>query len=189
MVDAETSCICFFGGDPAPQLPFAIAASRLSLEKAGKRILRICWETNGSENPALLKKAVRLSLESGGCIKFDLKVFDEKLHIALTGVSNKQTLKNIALAVEITKVRPEPPPVIVSTLMVPGYVDSKEVSDISSFLAKLEPKIPYALLAFHPDFLMQDMGTTTRKWAEDCYNAAKEAGLANVKIGNIHLLS
>jgi len=49
-VDNKTSCICYFGGDPTPQLPFAIRASRLALEKKKNRILRICWESNGTMN-------------------------------------------------------------------------------------------------------------------------------------------
>ena len=47
-VDARTRCVCYFGGDPSPQLPFSLKASRLALEKNERRILRICWETNGS---------------------------------------------------------------------------------------------------------------------------------------------
>ena len=53
-VDDRTACICYFGGDPSPQLPHAIRASRLALEKNRGRILRICWEINGSMHPALL---------------------------------------------------------------------------------------------------------------------------------------
>ncbi|MCP2604854.1 radical SAM protein, partial [Candidatus Aminicenantes bacterium AH-873-B07] len=49
-VDSRTSCICYFGGDPTPQLSHAIKASRLALKMNKRRILRICWETNGSMN-------------------------------------------------------------------------------------------------------------------------------------------
>ncbi|MBW1991333.1 MAG: radical SAM protein [Deltaproteobacteria bacterium] len=47
---ARTACICYFGGDPTPQLPHALATSRLALEAARQagRKLRICWETNGA---------------------------------------------------------------------------------------------------------------------------------------------
>ncbi len=189
MVDSRTSCVCFFGGDPSPQMPFALAASRMALERVGARILRICWETNGSMHPGLLRRAVGLSLESGGCVKFDIKASDDNLHRALTGVSNRRTLDSIAMAVELTRGRPDPPPVIVSTLMVPGYVGEEEVSAISGYLASLDPDIPYTLLAFHPDYLMDDMGTTTGKWADECVSAARDAGLYRVKLGNLHLLS
>ncbi|MDD1752914.1 MAG: radical SAM protein, partial [Methanotrichaceae archaeon] len=33
-VNKRTSCICFFGGDPTPQLPFALEISKQALEEA-----------------------------------------------------------------------------------------------------------------------------------------------------------
>ncbi len=187
-VDACTSCICYFGGDPTPQLPHAIRASRLAIDKNKKRILRICWETNGSMHPALLKQAAKLSLDSGGCIKFDLKAWNDNLHTALCGVSNKRTLENFRLLADYAKKRPVPPFLIASTLLVPGYIDEHEVSNIAQFIASIDPDIPYALLAFHPCFLMTDLPTTSRQHAERCLQAAKEAGLRRVRLGNIHLL-
>ncbi|HIE16735.1 MAG TPA: radical SAM protein [Dehalococcoidia bacterium] len=187
-VDELTSCICYFGGDPSPQLPHALRASRLAITKSKGRILRICWETNGTMHPALLKQAAALSLESGGCIKFDLKTWNENLHIALCGISNKRTLENFHFLADYAKTRPVPPFLVASTLLIPGYIDQQEVSNIATFIASLDPNIPYALLAFHPDFLMTDLPTTSRQHAERCLKAAKEAGLHRVRIGNIHLL-
>ncbi len=187
-VDEKTSCICYFGGDPTPQLPHALRASRLALERNRGRILRICWETNGSMHPGLLRKAAELSLNSGGCIKFDLKARSEELHIALCGVSNKRTLENFRLLSGYARQRPSPPFLMASTLLVPGYIDVEEVRGIASFIASLDAHIPYSLLAFHPQFLMRDLPTTSRRLALDCLGVAKEAGLTNVRIGNIHLL-
>ncbi len=42
----------------------------------------------------LLEDVADLALVSGGCIKFDLKSWNENLHIALTGVTNRRALKN-----------------------------------------------------------------------------------------------
>jgi pyruvate formate lyase activating enzyme len=139
-------------------------------------------------HPASLKQAAKLSLDSGGCIKFDLKTWNEKLHIALCGVSNKRTLENFSLLADYAKRRPEPPFLIASTLLVPGYIDEQEVSNIARFIASLDQNMPYALLAFHPDFLMTDLPTTSLQHAERCLTAAKDAGLRRVRLGNIHLL-
>lgn len=187
-VDSRTSCICYFGGDPSPQLPHALRASRLALRNNQNRILRICWESNGSMHPALLKQAAELSLNSGGCIKFDLKAWSEDLHIALCGVSNKRTLENFTLLSEYARKRPSPPLLIASTLLVPGYIDRDEVSKIAAFICSLSPDIPYALLAFHPQFMMSDLPPTSRKHAQECQAVAKAQGLRNVRVGNIHLL-
>ena len=64
----------------------------------------------------------------------------------------------------------------------------REVGRIASFIASLNPDIPYSLLAFHPQFFMSDLPTTSRLQAEECLEAAKGAGLGCVRIGNAHLL-
>lgn len=188
-VDDHTSCICYFGGDPTPQWSHAIRASRLAVDNTKGRILRICWETNGSMAPSLLKQGVEISLKSGGCIKFDLKTWSEELHIALCGVSNKRTLENFRLLVDYAETRPEPPFLIASTLLIPGYVEKDEVSHIASFIASLDPNIPYTLLGFHPHFAMTDLPRTSKRHAEECLAAAEAQGLKRVRLGNIHLLS
>lgn len=188
-VDAKTACICYFGGDPSPQAAFSIHASRLALKKNNDTLLRICWETNGSMNPGLLAEMLEIALYSGGCIKFDLKAFDDGLHQGLTGVSNRYTLENFRRAGKWISKRPVPPLVIASTLLVPGYIDAAEISAVAQFIASVDPEIPYALLAFHPRFFMSDLSTTTRRLAYQCEEAARRAGLKNVRIGNRHLLS
>ena len=84
----RVTCICYFGGDPGPQMPHAIATSIKALEAARRegRILRICWETNGHLSEPMLKQALELSLESGGVIKFDIKAWSPPVYKALTGV-------------------------------------------------------------------------------------------------------
>ncbi len=187
-VDEHTSCICYFGGDPTCQLPHAIAASRLALSRRKDSILRICWETNGTMHPSYLKEMARMSMVSGGCVKFDLKAWSKELSLALCGVSNERTLENFRLLAKRTGERPEPPFLVASTLLVPGYVDEGEVAQIARFIASLNPDIPYSLLAFSPHFLMEDLPTTSRNHAMRCKEAAEGEGLRSVHLGNVHLL-
>ncbi len=187
-VDEKTSCICYFGGDPSPQVQHAIEASKIALRSNENKILRICWETNGAMNPQFAVKVADLSLKSGGCVKFDLKAFDQNLNMALCGVTNKRTLSNFETLSEIAKSRPDPPFLVASTLLVPGYVDANEVSRIAGFIASLDNNIPYTLLGFHPQFYMTDLPKTSKRHAEECRSAAESAGLRNVRIGNVHLL-
>jgi pyruvate formate lyase activating enzyme len=160
---ARTHCVCYFGGDPTPQMPHALAASRLLAEQG----VTICWETNGSAHPRLLDRAVELSLRTGGCIKFDLKAFDSNLHLALTGVSNQRTLENFSRVALRSAERPDPPLLIAATLLVPGYVEAEEVGRIARFIAGLDPGIPYALLGFHPHFFVPDLPRTSVRHAEE----------------------
>ena len=187
-VDHRTSCICYFGGDPTPQLPHSIQVSKKAIEKARGRILRICWETNGSMNPDLLEEMVYLSLTSGGCIKFDIKAWNDSLHIALCGVSNVRTKRNFEWVTQCSSKRPEPPLLIASTLLVPGYIDEEEIRRISKWIVSLNPNIPYSLLVFYPQFFFKDLPVTPRDLAFRCKEVAEGEGLRRVRIGNMHLL-
>jgi len=184
----KCSCICYFGGSPEPQLPFAINASRTLLEESPDRILRICFEWNGCGNPELVRKAAELSHLSGGNIKFDLKCFNTNLSVALSGVPNNVAFRNFELiAKEFYDRRSKPPVLTATTLLVPGYVDDIEVGLIAQFISNLNPEIPYSLLLFHPDFYMSDMPFTSKRQLENCLRAANRH-LRNVHVGNMELL-
>jgi pyruvate formate lyase activating enzyme len=187
-VNDSTSCICFFGGDPGPQLPYAVRVSHAARRKNPGRILRICWETNGASHPSALKAMTRLSVKSGGCIKIDLKAWNPETHRALCGCDNTKILDNFARAAEWCSERSSPPPLVASTPLIPGYVDEEEVYGLASYIARINPDIPYALLAFAPQFLMDDSPTTSAAQAYACLEAAKRAGLTRVRLGNEHLL-
>ena len=187
-VNENVRCICYFGGDPTPQIMHAIAASELVIRKTSRRTLRICWETNGSMNFTILKKITDISIRTGGCVKFDLKTFDEKLNYALCGVSNSTTLSNFTWLAEKTKEIKDYPLAVASTLLVPGYIDEDEIFKIASFISSINNKIPYSLLGFYPQFYLSDLPVTSRSFAYRCKEIAKKAGLKRVKIGNLNLL-
>lgn len=175
----EIKCICYFGGSPEPQLPFALKASEEILKT---RKVKICWEWNGCGDPKLVEKAANLSFKSGGTIKFDLKAFNSNLSITLSGVSNGKAYKNFEVVADQYK-----EVITATTLLVPNYVDRKEVEKIARFIADIDHGIPYSLLVFHPAFCMLDMPITPRKQVEECYNTARRY-LNRVNIGNKYLL-
>jgi len=190
-VNKKTSCICFFGGDPSTQMPHALETSRIALQKASDRdrILRICWETNGQMLSVYAQQAAKLSLETGGNIKFDIKAWSEDLVRVLCGTPNAATLENFKrIGEEHYGQRPELPLLSASTLLVPGYVDSQEIENISRFIAEVNPQIPYTLLAFYPAYMLTDLPTTDREYALNCHKTARKH-LENVKIGNANLLA
>jgi pyruvate formate lyase activating enzyme len=180
----RTYCVCYFGGDPASQMPHALASAKALAE----RDVVVCWETAGTSHPRLLDRAVQYSLETGGCIKFDLKAYTEPLHIALTGWSNRRTLENFARIARRLSERPETTLIVASTLLIPGYIDVDEVGRIARFIAEQDPSIPYSLLGFAPAYTMPDLPVTSVRHAEMARQAALEAGLTNVHLGNRHLL-
>jgi len=189
----KITCLCYFGGTPEAQLPFTISLAELILKKIKKqdpvRKFRVCWEWNGSGNRALVDKCMNIAIKTGGNIKFDLKSFNEKLNLAMCGVSNSRTLENFKyLADNYFGTRgKEMPEMSGCTLMVPGYVNHEEVELIATFISEINPDIPYSLLVFHGDYQMRDLPITPRDQALKCYEVAQKH-LANVNLGNKFLL-
>ena len=186
----SVSCMCFFGGDPSTQMPHALEASRLAIVNAddGHRILRICWETNGHMNSTYLDRAMHLSLQTGGNMKFDLKFSNEGLARGVCGISNAQSLRNFDRAGrKCFEARANVPVLTASTLLIPGYVDENEVGSIAEFISSIDERIPYSLLAFYPQYMMNDLPATSREQALLCRNAALKH-LRQVRVGNEHLL-
>ena len=189
-LEEKVTCICYFGGDPTPHTPFSLRVSR---ELVRRKKVRICWETNGLENPRIMKEMAKLSLISGGIVKIDWKAFTPIVYEALTGINGEKAIKrikeNVDIVLEIGRQRKTPPLLVVSTLIVPGYVDEKEVSGIACYLSQKNTEIPYVLLAFYPMHLMRDLRNTSRKEMKKAYEAALSCGLKNVYIGNEWLLT
>ena len=179
----EVRCVCFFGGSPEPQLPFAIRASRRILKESKKK-KHICWEWNGCGHPSLAKKAAEIAAETRGTVKFDLKAFDPYIAQALCGTSNQRAFENFA---ELAKLFPRRDMLTATTLLVPFYVDGREVKEIARFISEQDADIPYSLLVFHPDYLLTDLPTTPRVQVEESFSEAKRY-LRRVNVGNLHLL-
>lgn len=179
----EVRCICFFGGSPEPQLPFALRLGQKVLERSNGQ-KHVCWEWNGSGHPGLVKKAAELSAQSGGTVKFDLKAYHPNISMALCGVGNRRTLENFSL---LAGIYPQKDLLTATTLLVPGYVDRQEVGQIARFISCLNKGIPYSLLVFHPNYLMTDLPVTPRQQVDECFEEASRF-LSRVNIGNLHLL-
>lgn len=176
----EVRCVCHFGGSPEPQMPFALNFS-FRLAELGEEVM-ICWEWNGDGNRKLVRKAAKISSRTGGTVKFDLKAWNEDLHLILTGRSNENVLKNFEAVFHAY-----PEVLSATTLLVPYYVDAEEVERIASFIASLDQNIPYSLLIFHPDYRLTDLPITPREQVIECLRAARRH-LNNVHLGNEHLL-
>lgn len=179
----DIRCICFFGGSPEPQLPFALQlAERICHESDKKK--RICWEWNGCGNLSSVKKAAELSILSGGIVKFDLKAFHLNIGRVLCGVDISMSFSNFSRVAQLNRDKNY---LTATTLLVPYYIDEKEVGQIAGFIAGLDPNIPYSLLVYHPRNFLKDLPITPGIQVEKCYSAACQR-LNRINIGNKHLL-
>jgi pyruvate formate lyase activating enzyme len=182
-IDSRVRCVCFFGGSPEPQLPFALRVARRIIKESNNN-KHICWEWNGCGNPKLVKKAAEMAADSGGTVKFDLKAYHPNICRALCGVDNQQAFRNFQMLAEEF---PRTGILTATTLLVPFYIDQQEVESIVKFIANLNSDIPYSLLIFSPHFYLHDLPVTPKWQVNKCYSVACQY-LERVHLGNKHLL-
>ena len=111
--------------------------------------------------------------------KVDLKSFNDRRYRELGGrlqpiLETIAWLRRAGVWVEIV------------TLLVPGFNDSEEeLRALTAFLAGVSPDIPWHVTAFHPDYRMTDVGSTTAPMLLRAAQVAREAGLKYVYAGNL----
>lgn len=104
----------------------------------------IVLDTNGYFlDDAYLQELIEAGLTE---VMFDLKAWDEKLHVWYTGYSNRRIVENIRNAYGKVKL-------VVNTVFVPGLVDEREIEKIARFLSELEDKeeIEYRINRFRAE--------------------------------------
>lgn len=167
--------IAFTGGDVMCRTEFYTQSTELikSLEKN----LWVLLETNGY---GLTPKNLDLYKASGvDSFWLDIKAWDEATHKALTGVSNRWIIR---LPEEILK---RGFTLEVLSLFIPGWVEEDQISKIAKHLSSVDPEIPFTVLAFFPENELRDVSSPTIEQMISAYQASKEAGLKNVRMGNI----
>jgi pyruvate formate lyase activating enzyme len=111
--------------------------------------------------------------------KVDLKGFNDRQYRRLGGVLARvletiRALHEQAFWVEVV------------TLVVPGFNDSEaELRDVAGFIASVSPDIPWHVTAFHPDYLMTDIGSTPVRALLRAAEIGRESGLRYVYAGNL----
>ena len=99
--------VTFSGGEPFKQTEFL----KELLKCCKKQEIHTCVDTTGYVKTDQLEKAALFT----DLFLFDLKHFDDKMHIKYTGVSNKQILENLQLLDEMGK------SVQIRYPLIPGY--------------------------------------------------------------------
>lgn len=167
--------ISFTGGDLACQPEFYVETTREI--KGLERDLWVLFETNGyGLTPGNLDLFRDAEIDS---FWLDIKAYDDKVHRDLTGASNKWILKLPAEIVERDFI------LEVSSVYIPGWVEADQIGKIAELLAQVDPKIPYAIVAFLPENKLDHVSSPNFRQMIEAFKAAKDAGLKNVKLGNL----
>lgn len=167
--------IAFTGGDLACQPEFYVRCAQ-EIKALGEE-LWVLFETNGY---GLTPKNLDLFKGAGiDAFWLDIKAYDNEVHRRLTGVGNEWILKlpqevlNRDFVLEVL------------SLHIPGWVESDQIGKIASLLAAVDRGIPFTILAFFPQYKLRSVPSPNLEQMVSAYEAAKAAGLRNVRLGNI----
>lgn len=113
----------------------------------------------------------------------DLKAFSEDFYHKLTGAHLGPVLDTLKYIKHETTVWLE-----ITTLLIPGKNDTTaEVEALVQWVAKeLGPDVPLHFTAFHPDWKMQDIGSTPYQTLQRARDIGIANGLHYVYTGNAH---
>lgn len=138
--------------------------------------LHVLFETNGygltPQNLDLLKRS--------GVDSFwlDIKAFDQQIHKKLCGVDNQHILELPADMVERGF------QLEVLSLFIPNWVEHDQICKIAELLVEVDPVIPFTLLAFFPEYKLENCRPPTATEMVQIYLAVKRIGLKKVRMGN-----
>ncbi len=166
--------VAFTGGDLTCVPEFYGKCARLI--KAHTK-LWILIETNGY---GLTPRNLDYLKDSGvDAFWLDIKAFDSQKHKWLTGCTNENILK---LPEEMAK---RDFVFEVLSLYIPDLIEGDELENIARLIRDTDPAIPFTILAFFPEYRMNDSRTPSVSEMVEAYNRTKSIGLENVRLGNL----
>lgn len=151
----------------APELTLALA------ERAIPAGLPLLWKSNGF----LTRRAADLVIPVLTAVNIDVKAADDGAHRRLTGASLRPVLDTIE------RCRAAGVWVEVSTPLIPGVsAEPGRLRTIARTLAAIDPRMPWHLVRFTPDFRMSDRAPTRPDELRAGRAAGHEAGLEFVYV-------
>lgn len=166
--------IFFTGGEPTCSLPWCE-----EVVKEARKIdpgVKVNFDTNGFMTEDTLRRVLKFT----NSITFDIKAYSEDVHRSLTGAPSGPVLRNAEYIAREAKEKLWE----FRALVIPGISD-EEVEPISQFIADIDPNLPVCLLAFRPNFVLENHPGATSKLMQESTNIARKAGLRNVKWSGI----
>jgi len=158
--------IFFSGGEPTIHLPYI---ERVVKETRKIRPeTRINFDTNGYMTERSLERVLRFTTS----ITFDLKAYDDEVHLALTGASSRPVLRNAEYIGRHAKDR-----LWEYRILVIPKINEDEIEPLAKFIADIDPSLPVCFLAFRPNFALENHPGAGRRLMDHCVRIAKQAGL------------
>ncbi|NYT08192.1 MAG: hypothetical protein GKC05_08065, partial [Methanomicrobiales archaeon] len=110
-------------------------------------------------------------------ITYDIKAYHDDVHRALTGAPVAPVLRNAAEIMTHAREKLWE----IRFLVVPG-ITVDEVAPVAAFIADIDHTIPFNLLAFRPNFILEHHPPAIQYLMEEAVREARKAGLVNVRV-------
>lgn len=157
--------------EPTVFYEFAYDCARLAQENNIKNV----FVSNGY----LSEQASRDISPYLDAINIDVKSYNDDFYKKVCGARLKPVLDNVKLMKELGVW------VEVTTLVIPGLNDSdEELYSLASFLAAVDPQIPWHVSAFYPTYKMTDRFPTPSGTLARAAKIGRDSGLMFVYVGN-----
>ncbi len=164
--------ISYTYNEPTIFLEFALDTARLARAAGLKNV----FVSNGYTSPEASRELAPV-LDANN---IDLKSFSDRFYREVCGARLQPVLDTIALQKRLGVW------IEVTTLVIPDLNDSDdELRDIASFLANVDPDIPWHVTRFHPDFELADRPPTPVATLRRAREIGLEQGLRYVYLGNV----
>jgi pyruvate formate lyase activating enzyme len=161
--------ISFSGGEPTICLPYVERV----VEEARKikPDTKVNFDTNGYMTENSLERVLSFSTS----ITYDLKAYNDEVHLTLTGASSKPVLRNAEYIGRYARNR-----LWEYRIVVIPEITEDEVKPLTDFIADIDPSLPVCLLAFRPNFVLENHTGAKTRLMQTCVGIAKDSGLENV---------
>ncbi|MDY6988438.1 MAG: radical SAM protein [Thermodesulfobacteriota bacterium] len=158
--------IFFSGGESTIHLPYIEEV----VERARKQKpeTKVNFDTNGY----MTEKSLDRVLAFATSITYDLKAYDDEVHLALTGASSKPVLRNAEYIGKKAKEK-----LWEYRILVIPQINEDEIRPLTEFIASIDPSLPTCFLAFRPNFVLDQHPGAATALMERCLAMAEESGL------------
>ncbi len=174
-VGPARNIVAFTGGDIACRADFYAQVTERIKERTWNT-----WVLLESNGWGLTAKNLDLLARAGlDAFWLDIKAYDEAIYRKLCGTGNQTVLRAPAeiLARGFT--------LEVLVLFIPGWVETDQIAAVARLIADLDAGVPFTILAFFPSYQMLDNPAPTLAQMLEAYEAVREIGLQQVRLGNL----
>jgi len=160
--------IFFSGGEPSIHLPYIeeVIAEARKLSPG----LKVNFDTNGYLTGASLRKVLKFTTS----ITYDIKAFNDEVHLALTGASSQPVLRNAKYVGRYAKDK-----LWEYRILVIPNINEEEIEPLCCFISDIDADLPVCFLAFRPNYVLEHHPGAAAELMDRCVNIARKSGLKN----------